>query len=59
MNFLASLVRRQQTTVRTPATSGPTLIDPKDYAHVGGGSPRGTWSKLSTTSTTLSPRGTW
>ncbi len=59
MNFLASLVRRQQTTVRTPSSTGPSLIDPKDFQHVGGGSPRGTWQKTSSTSTTLSPRGTW
>jgi len=54
MNFLASLVRRQQTTVRTPATTGPTLIDPKEFQHIGGGSGQ----KLATF-TTNSPRGGW
>lgn len=59
MNFLASLVRRQQATTRTPSGNGPTLIDPKHFQHVGGGSPRGTWQKTSTTTTAVSPRGTW
>jgi hypothetical protein len=60
MNFFASLVGRQQTSTRTPSGTGPTLIDPKDFRHVGGGSPRGTWDKSpTTTTTTQSPRGTW
>jgi hypothetical protein len=58
MNFFASLVRRQQTAVRTPATTGPTLIDPKEFQHIGGGSPRGSW-QVRPTSTTQSPRGSW
>ncbi len=56
MNFFAALVRRQQTTTRTASGTGPTLIDPKLFQHVGGGSPRGTWQKTSTSS---SPRGSW
>lgn len=59
MNFFVSLVRRQQTTTRTQSSNGPTPIDPKDFQFVGGGSPRGTWQKTGTTSTTQSPRGTW
>lgn len=57
MNFLASLVRRQQSTARTGSSTGPTLIDPKDFQYVSGGSPKGTWQKPA--STTMSPKGTW
>jgi hypothetical protein len=54
MNFLASLVRRQQSTVRTPASTGPKLINEKDFRHVGGGAQQ----QLSR-STIQSPRGGW
>jgi hypothetical protein len=42
--------------------AGPTLIDPKLFKFIGGGSPRGTWAAAPSTAEALSvqsPRGTW
>lgn len=55
MNFLASLVRPQQSTARIATSNGPTLIDPKDYQHVGGGSSQTSRVPAST----QSPQRTW
>jgi hypothetical protein len=55
MNFLASLVRRQQPTARASSKTGPTLIDPKDYQFVGGGVSNTT--RVSTS--TKSPQKNW
>ncbi len=63
MKTFAFFARTQQNTTQAkPVRSGPTLIDPKDFKHIGGGSPRGTWLSSSTSTdaaSTLSPRGTW
>ena len=63
MKLFTFLSRPLHTAAPNPERSGLTLIDPKDYKHVGGGSPRGTWAATSSTSTSAktvsSPRGTW
>jgi hypothetical protein len=54
--------RRQPSTAHAVPPTGPTLIDPKDFQHIGGGSPRGTWTAPpagTASSTPQSPRGTW
>ena len=56
---LAALFRRQQTTALAPVSTGPTRIDPRDFRHVAGGSPRGTWQNVATSASAQSPRGTW
>lgn len=47
---------------------GPVEIDPSEFQHIGGGSPKGTWRETDTSSPkgtwssgsdTLSPKGTW
>jgi hypothetical protein len=55
---ITALFRRPQAAARTPVQAGPTVLDPKDYQHVSGGSPRGTWQQPAGR-TVQSPRGTW
>ena len=38
---------------------GPSLIDPRDYRLVAGGSPKGGWDSTNTQAAALSPKGGW
>ena len=60
MNNFFSFARKPQSTVSDAAVrSGPTLIDPKEFKHVGGGLPNTTWTAPVAGKPTARPNTTW
>jgi hypothetical protein len=60
MTLFAKSSRPVQMSESKPAAqTGPTLIDPKFFKHIGGGLPCGTWQAKPPVGTSALPVGTW
>jgi hypothetical protein len=58
MTFAQSSRPLQLAEIQRTAPTGPTLIDPKLFKFIGGGSPKGTWAAEAPLKVS-SPKGTW